>query len=296
MKERLPIKLGFCVAYDWQLLEHALPLVYNHADLICLSLDKDRTSWAGQPFSFDESGFKRLVEQIDKDKKIKVYQDDFHLQHLQPMENEVRQRNLMAEFMGEGGWHLQLDADEYFLDFKGFTDYLQKFNHDTRRINVCCPWITMYKKSGNNFLLIHPQKFGQHEFIQIATRWPHYEYGRRNGYFNILTDFFLLHQSWARTETEVWEKLNNWGHKNDIDVAKYFEQWKNCDDRSFMNYKNFHHLKPNAWPSLINVEAGSIHELSKKIKKENSFSISRKKLALSNSIWISRIRSMVGVR
>ena len=61
------IKIGFCVAYDWHLLRYSLPLIYDHADYICLSIDKDRISWAGEKFSFDENSFKSFVQAIDKE-------------------------------------------------------------------------------------------------------------------------------------------------------------------------------------------------------------------------------------
>jgi hypothetical protein len=33
------------------------------------------------------------------------------------MECDTRERNMLAKYMGEGGWHVQIDADEYFADF-----------------------------------------------------------------------------------------------------------------------------------------------------------------------------------
>src|SRR5687768_9203973 len=94
------IKVGFCVAYDWEYLRISLPLVYNETDKICLAIDKERISWAGNAFGFDTARFLEFVKDVDKDGKIDVYEDDFHLSGLRPMENEVRQRNLMASRMG----------------------------------------------------------------------------------------------------------------------------------------------------------------------------------------------------
>jgi hypothetical protein len=37
------------------------------------------------------------------------------------MENETRERMMIAQRMGEGGWHVQVDSDEYFLDFGTFS-------------------------------------------------------------------------------------------------------------------------------------------------------------------------------
>src|SRR5690349_14979672 len=102
MKEA--IKVGFCVAYDWYLLEYALPLIYADATVIGLSIDQDRISWSGNAYPFDEAGFKALITKLDPEKKIRVLEENYHLPDLTPMQNEVRQRNLMAKHLGEGGW------------------------------------------------------------------------------------------------------------------------------------------------------------------------------------------------
>ena len=46
------IKLGYCVAYDWDLLRYSIPKIYEHTDVICLSIDKNRQSWTGEFFSW----------------------------------------------------------------------------------------------------------------------------------------------------------------------------------------------------------------------------------------------------
>src|SRR4051812_40490040 len=122
------IKVGFCVAYDWYLLKNALPSIYASADLICLSIDSDRISWSGHPFAFDDDAFRAFVAEIDVQRKIVVFEDRFCIEGLTPMQNEVRQRNLVAAFVGMDGWHIQLDCDEYFLDFEQFVRYLRSFS------------------------------------------------------------------------------------------------------------------------------------------------------------------------
>lgn len=285
------IKVGFCVAYDWHLLQYSLPLIYKQADKICLSLDMDRISWSGNRFSWDEKGFREMVNKIDIDRKIKVLEEDYYLPELQPMQNEVRQRNKIAEFLGEGGWHIQLDTDEFFLNFKSFVDYLHRLKPQ-RKINVVCPWITLYKQDLGGFYYIKSEKFEQVEFIQIATKWPHYEYGRRNGYFNIHTDFAILHLSWARSEAEIWEKLNNWGHKNDFDIKEYFERWKDLNNSNYFTYKNLHHVKAEAWPGLDFLPAKSLDELLTSSYAEIELPISSNQLKMKNSVWVSRFRAL----
>jgi hypothetical protein len=288
--KRHKIKLSFCVAYDWDYLQYSLPLVYKEADEICLAIDKDRISWAGNKFQFDEQGFQLLIEKIDLDKKIKLYEDDFHIPNLSPMENEIRQRSLMAKFLGsDDGWHLQLDSDEYFINFKGFVHYLHGLNPN-RPINVCCPWITLYKRIDEGFLMVNPRSFKQIEFIPIATNLPQYEHGRRNGHFNHYTDFAILHQSWARTAEEIRLKLDNWGHKTDFKVDEYFKTWDMLNASNYKEVVNFHPFKPREWEALDFLKAISIDALIQQYKEEDFFKITKLELVLKNSIWLSRFR------
>ena len=286
------IKVAFCVAYDWGLLAHSLPLVYEAADTICLSIDKDRISWSGNGFSWDEAGFQQLIRAIDTNSKIRLLEEDFHLSDLTPMQNEVRQRHRMAEFMGPGGWHVQLDTDEFFLGFREFAAYLKTIR-TRRKVNVVCPWITLYKQGSGGFFYVKPERFSEIEYIQVATRWPHYEYGRRNGYFNILCNFPLLHFSWARSEAEMWEKLNNWGHATDFDVPRFFALWKEVSRDNYQQYKNFHHLHPEAWPRLGFLEGDSVHDMIRSQEGRFRLPVSRLLLWAQNSLWFSRLRAFL---
>lgn len=295
MKEQ-KIKLSFCVAYDWEYLKYSLPLVYKDADTICLAIDKDRISWAGNKFEFDEEGFRQLVKKIDTDNKISVFEEDFHLPELMPMQNEIRQRKMMAAFLGDkDGWHLQLDSDEYFLNFTAFVQYLKKLK-PRRPINVCCPWITLYKRIDEGFLMVNPIKFDKIEFIPIATNYPQYEHGRRNGNFNHLTDFAILHQSWARSSEEVWQKLNNWGHKFDSDIKVHFEMWNKANLTNYTTFRNFNQAKPDNWPELnllpLHKDASVLDLIKNKI--ELPVSINKTQLRNKNSIWVSRFKKILG--
>ncbi|PIQ22096.1 MAG: hypothetical protein COW65_05215 [Cytophagales bacterium CG18_big_fil_WC_8_21_14_2_50_42_9] len=286
------IKVGYCVAYDWRMLQNSIPPVYNQADIICLSIDRNRQSWTGESFSWDEDAFQMLISELDPLKKIKIYEDAFYNPDLLPMQNEVNQRNKIAAFMGEGGWHIQLDTDEYFTDFPGFVNYLKEYKSN-RKVNICCPLINLYKITAGGILWIKPNSFSQVEYIQIATQYPDYEYGRRNGNFNILTKFPILHQSWARSENEIWEKLKNWGHAKDFDIKRYFLQWKQVDSTNYTSYKNFHHLYPETWPALELKRTDDKVDLFSSVDKGDFLlPITNWNLAKANSIWLSRINKL----
>jgi hypothetical protein len=281
------IKVGICAAYDWYLLKNSLPLVYPFSDKICISIDKDRISWAGNKYEINNEEFYAYIKTIDQQQKITIYEDDFHLPNLTSMQNEVRQRNLIAEKLGKGGWHIQIDTDEYFINFKGLVDFL-KINKFRQNINISCPFIILYKKNKEGFFVVKEENFSNYEFIDLVTNNPNYEYGRRNGNFNYYTDFFILHQSWARSEDEIRLKINNWGHNKDFDTTIYFEKWRNLELENYRDYTNFHPVIPKIWQSLEYVKAQNIEELLL-FYKQKKLPISPFKLKLKNSINYSRL-------
>ncbi len=285
------IKVGFCVAYDWPLLEYSLPLIYDKADIIGITIDKNRISWTGLTFPMDDMSFLNMIKKIDRDFKIKIWEENFFNPKLNAMENEVYQRNRMAQLLGKGGLHVQLDCDEYFLNFEGFINYIwRKGLFKEERLNICCPFVVLFRKLPEGFLVVSSGPEVNYEFVPVATSLPGYEFGRRNGYFNYHTKFFVLHQSWARSAEEVRQKVNNWGHKSDFDPSSYFEKWESANEINYSEFRNFHPLKPDAWPSLTFVPARDIDSLITYYNKSTP-AISTMKLIIKNSRLISGIIS-----
>ncbi|MCS6821308.1 MAG: hypothetical protein NZ551_05495 [Microscillaceae bacterium] len=287
MKKPL-IKVGFLVSYDWHLLNNALPLVYPYADVIYLALDKKRLTWSGNPFEFDEEAFQAMVKQINTEKKIQLYEDNFYVEGLKPMQCEVRERNLLAKAMGEGGWHIQLDADEYFIHFADFVKYLHKIPLNQKEINISVAWINLFKKTNQGYLYVIT---AQPDLIQIATNRPYYEHGRKNGYFNHTAPFYMIHDTWARSEAEIWQKISNWGHRTDFDTKTYFEFWKSVNETNYHNFKNFHPLRPEAWQSLGYCQGKNIHEFIQNFQVPK-FPLSTWQLFLRNNRNIARLKAL----
>ncbi len=293
------IKTAFCVSYDWQMLKRSLPRVYNASDIICLGLDKDRHTWACNPFEFDDNEFYAFVKQIDKDKKIIIYEDDFSLPELTSRENCNRHRHMMADKMGEGGWHIQVDADEYFLDFDGFVAYLKKLdaapNPQKKAINIACPFIPLIKKTSGGYLYVD-FKDRLPEIIPMATNKPDYQRARQNGHFNHVSPFYVIHETWARSEDELWFKINNWGHASEELVEKerrlsYFTLWKSLDKYNFQYIRDFHPATAPTWPALQFIEAASTDELLNIFPKPD-FPYSPFQLMLRNNRNAARVRAL----
>jgi len=258
------IKVEYCVAYDWARLEHSLPAVYAQADRICLSIDRDRKSWSGERYEFDEGAFRALLARLDPDHKVEVYEDDFHRPDLDPMGNDIRQRRLMAQHMGEGGWHVQVDVDEYFLDFAGFVAELRRLDPEPRpeRRPMCvyARWTPLFKRVEGGYLYVD---FGGKagEQAPIATNCPEYVNSRVTQGKAVHTPFVVVHDTWARSEAELWQKFSNWGHAKDFDARSYFNLWKAVDAANCRYLRDFHPLYGPDWPRLGFHAAADIGEL-----------------------------------
>ncbi|TGD82986.1 hypothetical protein [Hymenobacter wooponensis] len=285
------IKVGFVVAYDWYLLEQSLPIVYEDADKICISIDKNRVGWSGKEFLFDEQGFRKLIKKLDYKNKIDVYEDVFYKPELTPIENDSRQRQLMAEHQGPGGWHVQLDADEYFVNFGKFAQWLRNSSF-SYPVNIICPSITLFKKLEKGFLAVEAEKFASSEIIGAATNKPAYKHARISDWFNVLVPYEIIHQSWARTSQEIEQKVRNWGHSNDFDINGYIEFWESLTEDNYRGFVNFHPIYPRNWPKLIFIEGDSINDIVNYYVNNPLERPGQLALAMRNSRWISRIKSV----
>jgi hypothetical protein len=66
------------ISYDASYLVSSIKSYYNYVDEIILGLDKDRISWSGNKFSFDEDKLWKELSSIDGDNKIEVVEGNFH--------------------------------------------------------------------------------------------------------------------------------------------------------------------------------------------------------------------------
>ena len=118
------IQVGFLVSYDYDLLRNAIPLVYDFADSIFqrqILIEKHGTV----NLLILKNNFFGWIKEIDIKDKIIIYEDNFYQPNLTTMQCEVRERKLLANKMGIGNWIVQLDADEYFINFARFTRFLK---------------------------------------------------------------------------------------------------------------------------------------------------------------------------
>jgi len=283
------IKVGFLLSYDYEFIKIALPCVYDHADLIVFSLDKNRMSWSGNPFIFNES-ILAWIKDYDKQNKIKIYEDNFYVKERKAIENETRQRNMMAAFMGFGGWHIQLDSDEYFVNFKNFVDYLGSLRHyltnpEKDKVSIRVNLFNLLKQDKDGFFYV---KKGKYMSACVATNYPQYIIARNTDQFQIFTPFIMVHQSWARDSEEIDYKINNWGHKDDPGNKTFYEIWKSINKDNYYSFKNF---APGSMPSMWNSIGLTPHKTAVELIAgfdQIDFTVSPFKLLLKNAIQLLR--------
>jgi len=287
------IKCGFCVAYDWELLANSIPPIYKYCNTIVIAVDQNCISWNGTSFQFDEDRFYLFIKSIDPENKIKIYREIFFIPDLSPAQNEIRQRNLLADYMGKGGWHLQIDSDEYILNPELLFNTIDSFRNSTGKVTIRCQWITLFKYDSEGFFIVKNNPLHR-EFVAFATNDPLYVYGRNNGCSNYYTNCLILHQSWARSEDEIVKKIDSWGHTKDVDFTSFKNGWLLLNIGNYKSYKNLHPLKPAMWQSLERVEADSIQSLIKR-SDWGRFKMASISLGLKNSKVLAKIRQTLNV-
>ena len=261
-----PIHVGILVSYDYKYIPLCLAQIYDKAYKITLVIDVNRKTWAGNPFEFDEDFLKEILRS-DVQHKISIYEDDFSSTERNAMESERRERKMLRDFMQseqEDAWHLQIDSDEYFVDFAGFVDYLHALEKSYRgNITVMAKLNTIYKVVDGGIIMAVDDAGGYFPVASIGGC----RFVPAKDEIVVRTDFTVLHQSWGRPEGEIGFKISNWGHREDFDVDSYFEFWKSVNRYNAPYIRNCHPLGERAGWNRLKFEPGLLDEIIKRLRE-----------------------------
>ena len=274
------IHVGFLLSYDYDLLKLSLPPVYKTADRIFLAVDKELRTWKGQKFTI-ETEFYNWLKEFDIDNKIEIYEDDFYRPELSTLENDTRERTMLSQKMGIGNWLIQVDSDEYFIDFEKFVHDLRKYDSyldhpEKNKIQIFAFWLIIYKYTENGILYIDkPQK------SVFATNYPNYKNARRTNERVIYLDSLVLHESVARSEEQLRFKLENWSHN--VDVKKDFlNKWISVNENNYQEMTDFYYIEPERWKKLSYFPTNKIQEIKHIVANTKSLQISKSFILLKN--------------
>ena len=264
------IQVGYLVSYDYELLKNSIPAIYAESDTIYLAIDKNRKTWKGDTIEINPDFF-TWIEAFDVNNKIVIYEEEFYVSTFSTMECEVRERKMLAEKMGIGNWLIQLDADEYFLDFKSFVAFLRSKNHfldncEKNKIQIAAFLINLYKKVDGGFLYVN-----QATKVLVATNYPNYKKGRNTRSRVIYIDSLILHECLSRTKEELITKFSNWGHNTDIDLDAFIKKWETVNSKNYKTMSDFFYLDPKGWKSLEFVKGDSLKQIFEGFQKIKNF-------------------------
>jgi hypothetical protein len=175
----------------------------------------------------------------------------------------------MLQQMPVSDWYFQFDPDEYVLDFNGMTERLLALDYDSNKSTVIeANWITLFKQNENGFFIIG----GPREKVRIASNRAFNTDNRMIADAQVIQlDYNILHQSWARTSKEVWQKLSNWSHNQDFDIQKFFNLWKGCNIINYRFYWQFHPLSGPIWQYLLFIRAKTPESLIEQLDSQPLF-------------------------
>jgi hypothetical protein len=238
------------LAFDYRYAFGAVRSYYEIADEIILGLDAQRLSWTGQPYHIDLNELQQFITEVDHGKKIRIAEGDFHA-HPQPIVNDTLERSQLSRLVQPGNWVVQIDADEVLVNPAEFRPWLQAANSAKQ---VVAPWITVFKRFGNQLLVVTPGSGVGHVATKLRGQ---YVAARRTPQTEILSPLKLLHFSWGRTPEELKQKLQNWGHARDFDTDRFFKFWESVTLENYQQARDFHPFIRGAWPALaiVNLEA-----------------------------------------
>lgn len=273
------IQVGFLVSYDYELLKNAIPQIYKESDSIFLALDINRKTWNGADINIPKLFFD-WIDNYDTDKKITIYEDDFYQPELTTMQCEVRERKMLAGRMGIGNWIIQLDADEYFINFKKFVDFLKSKNHfldepERHRIQIYPFHVTLYKQTKNGYLYVN-----EATKTVIATNYPDYRVGRKTYGRVIYTNSLILHESLSRNREDLITKFANWGHNTDVNIEVFMKKWDTVNETNYKTMSGFFFLEPSVWERLDFIEGDHIDAVFENFRNQKEKQMYKSKFYL----------------
>ncbi len=274
------IQVGFLMSYDYEKLKNSIPPVYEESDKIYLALDEKQRTWKGNRFEIDDS-FIEWLKTFDVDNKIEIYRDNFYLPELTTLQNDTRERHMLSQKMGLGNWLIQIDADEFFIDFRKFVETLKKYDHfltnpKKQPVQIAGFLINIYKYLDEGLLYVNqPTK------VMLATNYPNYKNARNSKERVIYTDNILLHECLSRTEEELKFKFENWGHSAELN-SEFFDKWKKANATNFDTIKDVFYLDPSIWKELGHFPTQNLNDIKNHIKSSDDLKLSRSFLRKKN--------------
>lgn len=257
------------ISYDASYLPGSIKKYYDYVDEIVLGLDKDRITWSGNKFSFDEHSLWAQLKAIDKDNKISVIEENFH-QSSVAIENDNYERNFLKSYCSND-WILSIDADEYLLNAKKFFyDFCPIVEPYANKVDMCMVWATPYKQIDDVVLVIANEDgspyLAENQGVMTGknntftyARWTDLSAAGHN---RLITPLVAIHWSLCRTQQQLHEKIHNIGHSDLVEKDPFYSMWNRVTLDNYHELRNFRTsgLGGAQWPRLVAVKAAELEK------------------------------------
>jgi hypothetical protein len=256
------------ISYDANYLPNSIKSYYEYVDEIVLGLDKDRISWSGHKFSFDESSLYQELARIDYANKIQIVEENFHRSSI-PIENDTHERNFLKE-QCSNDWIFSFDADEVLINARSFFLDFFPLVENYKDIELMFTWFLMYKEVEGGHLVIADEN-RNHVFKKdvqgfTANKNSHtYTYCRwTNSKKKILSPLAIAHYSFCRPEKELDVKINNFGHSVESKKDPFYDIRRQVNLTNYQSLVNFKTSNMGEqWPTLKFVKSEELNSFLK---------------------------------
>jgi len=270
------------IAYDAHMLIDSIKSYYHYVDEIILGLDKDRITWSGNPFSFDEEKLWEELEKIDRKGKISIVEHNFHESKI-AIENDNFERGYLKSHCSND-WIFSFDADEVLVNPKEFfIDFLPIVERYSTEADLLFTWFLPYKEFIHTKMNEQTKKEEElHDILIIANedgsffnkdiqgfatnKDSTYTYCRwTDTKKKIMTPLAIMHWSFCRPEEEIEFKSLNFGHSDKTDSDPFYHNHKLVTLDNFMQLRNFKSsgFGENQWPRLVKLAKSSLMQAAK---------------------------------
>lgn len=246
------------ISYDAEYLPQSVSSYIEFVDEIILGLDENRITWSNNKFSFDEGKLWSELQAIDKEKKIKIIEGNFHKSGI-PLENDNYERNFLKSHC-TNDWIFSFDSDEVLLNAKDFfykwCPIVEPYMH---KVDILFSWMLPFKEFENEFLVIadNNDRWFKGDTQGIGTvKNNTYTYCRwTNQKRMVMSPLVALHWSFCRTQENLQIKLNNFGHSDKTKSDPFFSNWSICNLDNYTLLRDFKTsgFGTNQWNKLIKV-------------------------------------------
>lgn len=255
------------ISYDAEYLPNSLRSYYDYVDDIVLGLDEDRISWSGNKFSFDENLLYKELKSLDYDNKISIVEHNFHSSKV-AIENDNFERNYLKS-QCQHDWIFSVDADEELVNAKDFFfKYVPLVEKYHNKLDISFTWFLPYKEFDDCYLMIanDDNSWSRGDTQGFVThKNNHFTYCRwTNNKKVVVSPLAIMHWSFCRTEQNLTQKLNNFGHSDRSKKDPFFDIWKQITLDNYSQLRNFKTsgFGNNQWNKLVKVPKNELNKIA----------------------------------